>query len=57
MKLYSVHDLTRVIQHTAKELGFEVVSSRRGNVLIRQSSGRLSQNFRIKVEDATPEGE
>jgi hypothetical protein len=56
VKLYSVYDLTKVIQHTAKELGFDVVSSRRGDVLIRQTSGRLSQNFRIKVEDATPEG-
>jgi hypothetical protein len=57
MKLYSVSEMTKIMQHTAKELGFHVVSSRRGNVVIRQQSGIISQNFRIKVEDATPESE
>lgn len=57
MKLYSVSDLTKVMQQASRELGFNIVSSSRGNLVIRQTSGVVSQNFRIKIEDATPESE
>lgn len=55
MKLYSVTDLTKVTQQAMRELGFTIVSSSPGNLVLRQTSGIVSQNFKIKIEDSTPE--
>ncbi|WP_396604851.1 hypothetical protein ACFLEY_22260 [Bradyrhizobium sp. YCK136] len=55
MKLYSVTDLTKVTQQAMRELGLTIVSSSRGNLVLRQTSGIVSQNFKIKIEDSTPE--
>jgi hypothetical protein len=51
MRLYSVRDITEMVLKALRDThAFPVMSVDRGTIEITQSTGRVSQSFRITIE-------